>query len=315
MENVLFALNAVLPVFLLIITGIFLKKLTILDDQFIAKSTKLVFKVALPALIFQKISRADFSQLFDGKEIFYIFLLVTGSFLIIFFLTGFFLKDGAERGAFIQGAFRSNIAIVGLAIISNVFGETGVARAAIALVFIFPMYNIYGVLALTLPLKRGAGENTAGKILKAIITNPLIIAVFIALPFSLFSIGTGHIVNSFLEYLSRMTLPLALLGVGGSLSFSSFKKGFMKALSASIIKLLIYPLLVVFILLAAGFRGEPLGVIFIMLGCPSAVSSYVMADAMGSDSNLAAGIILITTLGSILTIGAGIFILKSLGLI
>ena len=315
MNNFLFALNAVLPVFLLIVTGIILKKMTILDDQFIAKSTRLVFKVALPALIFQKISRADFSQLFDGREILFIVLFVTGSFIIIYYLTGFFINDGAERGAFVQGAFRSNIAIVGLAIISNVFGETGVARAAIALVFIFPMFNIYGVLALSLPLKSGPGENTAGKILKAIITNPLIIAVFIALPFSIFSIETGYMVNSFLEYLSRMTLPLALLGVGGSLSFTSFKKGFSKALSASIIKLVIYPLLVVFILLTSGFKGESLGVIFIMLGCPTAVSSYVMADAMGSDSDLAAGIILITTLGSIMTIGLGIFLMKSFGLI
>jgi len=314
MENLLFALNAVLPVFLLILTGIFLKKLTILDDQFIAKSTKLVFKVALPALIFQKISHADFSQLFDAKEILIIVLLVTGSFLLIFLLSGLFIKDGAERGAFIQGSFRSNIAIVGLAIISNVFGESGVAHTAIALVFIFPMYNIYAVLALIIPLKKGS-SGAPKVIMKAIVTNPLIIAVFIALPFSIFSIETGSITNSFLEYLSRMTLPLALLGVGGSLSFSSFKKGFLKAVTASSIKLIIYPVIVVLILLAAGYKGESLGVIFIMLGCPTAVSSYVMAEAMGSDSDLAAGIILITTLGSIFTIGLGIFVMKSLGFI
>ncbi len=314
MENLLFALNAVMPVFLLILTGIILKKIHILDDQFISKSTKLVFKVALPALIFQKVGSADFSQIFDMREIIYIVGIVTVSFLLIYFLSGFFIKNGAERGAFVQGAFRSNIAIVGLGIISNIFGETGVARAAIALIFIFPMYNIYAVLALIMPLKKGhAGAGSM--ILKAIITNPLIIAVFIALPFSLFSINTGEITGHFLGYLSRMTIPLALLGVGGSLNFSSFKKGFVKALSSSIIKLIIYPLIVIFILLAAGFGGESLGVIFIMLACPSAVSSYVMAEALGSDSDLAAAIILLTTLGSVVTIGTGLFILRSLGFI
>jgi len=314
MENLLFALNAVMPIFLLIITGIVLKKMHILDDQFISKSTKLVFKVALPALIFQKVGSADFSQVFDKREIFYIVIIVTVSFLLIYSLSGFFIKDGAERGAFVQGAFRSNIAIVGLGIISNVFGETGVARAAIALVFIFPMYNIYAVLALIMPLKKGH-EGAVSMIFRAIITNPLIIAVLVALPFSLFSINTGEITADFLGYLSRMTIPLALLGVGGSLNFSSFKKSFAKALSSSVIKLIIYPLIVVYILLSAGFKGESLGVIFIMLACPSAVSSYVMAKALGSDSDLAAGIILLTTLGSILTIGFGIFMLKSYGLI
>lgn len=314
MENLLFALNAVLPVFLLIMTGIFLKRINILDDQFIAKSSKLVFKAVLPALVFQNVSSADFSQVFDGREILYIVLIVTGGFLFIYFISGFFIKDGTQRGAFVQGAFRTNVAIVGLGIISNVFGETGVAKTAIALVFIFPMYNIYAVLALILPLKKG----TAGagkKILMAIVTNPLIIAVVIALPFSLFSVKTEGPFFDYLGYLSRMTLPLALLGVGGSLSFSSFKKSFLLAFSASFIKLVIYPFIVVLILIAAGFRGEPLGVIFIMLGCPTAVSSYVMAEAMGSDSDLAAGIILLTTLGSVLTIGIGLFLMKSYGLI
>ena len=314
MNNLLFALNAVLPVFLLIITGIFLKKINILDDQFIGKSTKLVFKVALPALIFLTISRADFNQIFDGKEILYIFLIVTGGFILTFLLSGFFIKDGASRGAFVQGSIRSNIAIVGIAFIANVFGESGVARTAIALVFIFPLYNIYAVLALIIPLKRGT-SGAAGKIVKAIVTNPLIIAVFVALPFSIFSIDIGTIPDSFLGYLSRMTLPLALLGVGGSLSFSSFKKGFSKAFAATIIKLVVYPVLCIFILITAGFKGESLGVLFIMLASPTAVSSYVMADAMGSDSDLAAGIILLTTLGSIFTIGLGIFLMKTYGLI
>lgn len=312
MENLLFALNAVMPVFLLIVTGVMLKKIHILDDLFISRSTKLVFKVALPALVFQKVGSADFSQIFDKREVLYIVVIVTICFLLIYFISGFFIKDGAERGAFVQGAFRSNIAIVGLGIISNVFGETGVARAAIALIFVFPMYNIYAVLALIMPLKKG-NAGAASMIFKAIITNPIIIAVIVALPFSLFSINTGEITRNFLEYLSRMTIPLALLGVGGSLNFSSFKKGFIKALSSSIIKLIIYPLIVVFVLLAGGFRGESLGVIFIMLACPSAVSCYVMAEALGSDSDLAAAIILLTTLGSVVTIGAGLFVLRSLG--
>ncbi|MBN2659274.1 MAG: AEC family transporter [Spirochaetales bacterium] len=314
MSSFFFAVNAVLPVFLLILTGIVLRKVSLIDERFIGVSSKLVFKVALPALIFSKISTVDFMKLLNGEEILIIFLVVTGGFLLIYFLSGFFLRDGAERGAFVQGAFRSNIAIVGLAIIINVFGDSGAARTAIDLVLIFPLYNIYAVMALVIPLqKENAG--TVRMIVKAIVTNPLIIAVLVALPFSLFSIDTGRIVGTFTGYLSNLTLPLALIGVGGSLNFSSFREKLPKAAASAFIKLVLYPVLVLVILIAAGFRGEPLGVIFIMLGSPSAVSSYVMAKAMGSDSDLAAGIILITTLGSVVTLGLGIFLLKLSGLI
>ncbi|MBB6482441.1 AEC family transporter [Spirochaeta isovalerica] len=314
MSSFLFSVNAVLPVFLLILTGLVLRRLALIDEGFINVSSKLVFKVALPALIFSKISRVDFLSLLNGKEIYTIFFLVSGGFFLIFFLSGFFIKNGAERGAFVQGAFRSNIAIVGLAIIINVFGDSGAARTAISLVLIFPLYNIYAVMALVIPLqKENAG--TIKMILKAIVTNPLIIAVIVSLPFSLLSIDTGKVFETFTGYLSNLTLPLALIGVGGSLNFSTFSEKFSKALASALIKLVFYPVLVVIILLAAGIRGESLGVIFIMLGSPSAVSSYVMAKAMGSDSDLAAGIIVLTTLGSVLTLGLGIFLMKSYGLI
>jgi predicted permease len=314
MNNFIFSLNAVLPVFLLIISGIFLKRIKILDDQFISKSSRLVFKVALPVLIFRTVSKADFASIYDGKIVLMVFLLVTVGFLLIFFISGFFISDGASRGAFVQGAFRSNMAIVGLGIIANVFGESGVAKAALPMLFIFPMYNIYSVFAITIPLK-DSGKSSAAQILAMIIKNPLIIAVLVSLPFSIFTIPIPGVVDNFLSYIERMTLPLALLGVGGSLNFHSFKKGWVLAVSSSFLKLAVYPLVTVLALLAVGIKGEFLGVLFILMGCPTAVSSYVMADAMGSDRDLAAGIIVITTLGSILTIGTGIFILKSLGLI
>ncbi|MGL1891489.1 MAG: AEC family transporter [Spirochaetaceae bacterium] len=314
MNNLIYSLNAVLPVFLLIVTGVVLKKVKLIDADFISKASKLVFKVALPVLIFLNISKSNFTQAINPKEIMFIIIIVSVTVLILFIVSGFIIKDGASRGVFIQGAFRSNIAIIGLAIIYNLFGEVGLTKSSILMLFTFPLYNIYAVLVLTISLENGR-KGSGLLILKAIITNPLIIAALVALPFSIFNIETGIIVNKYLNYIARMTLPLALLGVGGSLSFHSFKKDISIAISASVIKIIIYPALAALILIVAGFRGVSLGAIFIILGAPTAVSSYVMAEAMGSNSELAANIILITTLGSIFTIGGGIFILKSLGYI
>lgn len=315
MSQFLFALNAVLPVFLLILTGIVLRRISMIDEKFIQQSSKLVFKVALPLLIFQKMSRIDFSKVFDAQQMFLVFLLVTGAFLVVFLLSGFFIKDGACRGAFVQGAFRSNTAIVGLAIIINIYGDSGAAQAAIILAIVFPLYNIYSVAALIIPLKKAREKGAFYQVVKAIIKNPLILAVLIALPFSLFSLNIDPVLQTFTGYLAQLTLPLALIGVGGSLSFSAFRQALIHAVVSSSIKLILYPVLVVLILVAVGIKGEALGIIFILLGSPTAVSSYVMAKSMDSDSELAASIIVLTTMGSVITIGGGIFILKLLSLI
>lgn len=314
MNSLLFSLNAVLPVFLLIVLGIILKKMSILDDEFITKSTRLVFKVTLPVLVFNTVSHADFKQIYNGTEVFSVVFMVTVGFLLIFFISRFFIKDGPSRSSFIQGAFRSNAAIVGLAVIANVFGDTGLAKAAIPMVFIFPMFNVYSVLALTIPLNE-KGKTSPFLVLKIIITNPLIISVLIALPFTLFAIPIAPVADTFFSYLSRMTLPLALLSIGGSLNFHSFKKELKLALSSTFIKLVIYPLVTAFVLIALGITGESFGVIFIMMGCPTAISSYVMADVMGANKELASGIIVLTTLASTLTLGIGLFVIKALGLI
>lgn len=314
MSSFLFSLNAVLPVFFLILLGILLKRTSLINDSFISQSSRLVFKVALPFLIFRTVSSADFQQIYNGREVLSVVLLVTLGFLLIFAVGRIFIKDGAALGPFVQCSFRSNTAIVGLAVIANVFGETGLAKAAIPMVFIFPMYNVYSVLSLELSMNR-SGAGRFASIVKSIMTNPLIIAVLISLPFTLFSISLPAAADTFLSYVSRMALPLGLLGVGGSLNFKALKEKILPVLISSSIKIIIYPLVTALVLLWAGIQGESLGVIVILMGCPTAISSYVMSEAMGADGMLAAGVIAVTTLGSILSLGTGIFLLRFFGLI
>lgn len=314
MSSFLFSLNAVLPVFFLILLGAILKRFSLINDSFIGQSSLLVFKVALPALIFRTVSQADFQQIYDGREVLAVVLVVTLGFLLIFAGARIFIREGAVLGAFVQCSFRSNTAIIGLAVIANVFGETGLAKAAIPMVFIFPMYNVYSVLSLALSMK-GQGAGRFSSILKSIFTNPLIIAVLISLPFTMFSITVPVVADTFLSYVSRMALPLGLLGVGGSLNFKALKERLVPVLFSSGLKIIIYPLVTALVLIWMGISGESLGVIVILMGCPTAISSYVMSEAMGADSLLAAGVIAVTTLGSILSLGTGIFLLRSFGFI
>lgn len=313
MSNFIFAINTVLPVFLLIILGIILKRVNILDDGFIRKSSKLVFTIALPVLIFRTISRASFGDIYDSRVVILTVAIITTGSFILFIISNLLIKSPSKLGAFVQASFRGNTAIVGLAIIYNLYGDKGVAAAALPMVFIFPMYNIYSVLALSIP--QHGSKKSSKDILLSIIKNPLISAVLIALPFTLFSIEIPMVVDTFLGYISRMTLPLALLGVGASLNFHSFRKVFLLTTISSFIKLVIFPVITLIAALLSGLKGMNLGVLVILLGCPTAISSYIMADVMGGDRDLTAGVILLTTLGSILSMGIGIFLLKYYSLI
>ena len=214
--------------------------------------------------------------------------------------------------AFIQGAFRSNFSIVGFAIVWNLFGEDGLARAAMILAFLMPLYNILSIIALTI-LTHREKKIPVKMLIFRFITNPLLISVLISLSFSLLKFRLHPVLFDTAEILSRLALPLALLGIGGSLNLEAIKSASVMAVYASLIKIVLVPLCLTWGAVQAGFTGMNLGIMFIAFGCPTAVSSYVMADAMGANSKLAGNIVLISTMGATFTITAGIVILKKLG--
>jgi malonate transporter len=305
-------LQIVAPVFLLAFVGLFLKKIKLIDRCFVDISTRLVFNVALPCLVFVKLSVVDFNQLFDAKQIIYVCTATGLAFTLIWIMARFWIKNGSDLGAFIQGAFRSNFSIVGFAIVWNLFGEDGLARAAIILAFLMPLYNILSIIVLTLPIHRE--KKIPFKILAfRFITNPLLISVVIAMIFSLFRWRMHPVFFDTTAILSRLALPLALLGIGGSLNLEAIKSASVMAIQASLIKIVLIPVCLTWGAIQAGFRDVNLGIMFIAFGCPTAVVSYVMADAMGGNSKLAGNIVLISTLGATFTITIGIVILKNLG--
>jgi hypothetical protein len=117
------------------------------------------------------------------------------------------------------------------------------------------------------------------------------------------------------NYFSDLALPLALVGIGGSLNFENIKKASGLAFSASVIKIFIIPLVLTYTAYLFGFRGADLGIMFVIFACPTAIVSFIMAEAMGANSKLAGNIVLISTVGSVFTFAIGIILLKSLGLI
>ena len=298
----------------MIALGYFIRRIKVINENFVEITSKFVFSVSLPALIFMNISAIDLSEAIDLGQIGYIYAGTLVSFVVIWFVSLPFIKEGKDRSVFIQGAFRSNFAIVGFAIISKMFGDEALGKASIILAFILPLYNILAVIALTVPMRKEK-KLEAKETLIEILLNPLIIAVIVALPFSYFKIQLPSMIEITGNFLADVALPLALVGIGGSLNLLNIKKASGYAFSSAFIKLIAVPAVLTVGAYYYGLRDVDLGLVFILFACPTAIVSFIMAEAMGANSKLAGNIVLISTVASVFTMAVGIVILKELLLI
>ena len=312
-DNIVFTVNIVAPVFMIITVGYFARKRKIINEVFVDVTSRFVFRISLPIFIFLEISELDLSQVFDIDQIVFITSATFVTYLLIWFGTIPYIKNPEDKSAFIQGAFRGNYAIVGLALISNLFGDDALGKATLILAFLLPVYNVLAVIVLTVP--KHQGKINVKSMLIEILFNPLILAVVFALPFSFFKVRLPELFIITGNYFADLALPLALVGIGGSLNMDNLKRASTLAFSSSIIKIILLPLILTFVAIFLGYRNDDLGIMFIVFACPTAIASFVMADVMGANSKLAGNIIMITTLGSVFTIAIGILLLKSFGLI
>lgn len=288
--------------------------MNIINENFVAVTSKFVFNVSLPAFIFMKLYNINLEAVVDLEQIIYIYAGTIVIFLAVWLISIPLIKDGKDLSVFVQGAFRSNYAIVGLAIISNLYGDDGLAKATLILAFILPLYNVLAVIILTVPMRKIKKQNLKGTFAE-IIFNPLIVAVIIALPFAYFKIELPSMISASGDFLSDVALPMALIGIGGSLNFENVKKASGLAFTSSTIKLIILPVILTTGAYYFGYRDTNLGIMFILFACPTAIVSFIMAEAMGCNSKLAGNIVVISTIGSVITISAAIIILRSTGLI
>ncbi len=316
--NLIYSINAILPIFLLVVLGFILRKSGKVDEKFTETADWLVFKIALPVMLFLEIATGSLHRDIDRKLIVYLVISVTAVFFLVSLLCALFMKDKSKRGAFVQGACRSNFAILGVPLAVNMFGEAGGQAIAFAMPFIILMFNGYSVILLSVFSDgegKRSGKSTALAILKDVVTNPLILAVAAGLPFMFFEISLPAAADKTLTYLSALATPLALISLGANFKTESLKGRVGYAVLGAVIKTVLLPVVAVTVAVCIGLRGPSLGVVLICFGAPSAVSSYIMAKKMGNDYDLAAQILLLSTMLCVLTVFIGIFILKTLSFI
>ena len=308
-----FALTITAPIFTILGLGIFFKRIGLINDEFARVGADLVFKVTLPCLLFVKLVETDFRHQLPYLLIGYAIVATIVVFVVLDRLMTRWIASSVDRGVFVQGAFRGNMGIIGLAFCFSAFGNEVVAVASIYLAVLTTLFNILSVMTLTRH-NRTTGPSGNVQVFLEIGKNPLIIAIVIGVLVSLSRIPVPELLLTTGEYFARMTLPLALLCAGASIRLLEFK-GDRALYWASVGKLLFVPLAITVGGVLIGLRGQELGVLYLMSSSPTAAASYPMALALGGNHHLAAAIIAMTTLGAVFFITLGVFVLRSLALI
>lgn len=312
MENLILSLNVVLPLFLTMALGYFLKLIGMFDKKLLDSMNNLVFKAFLPVLLFNNIYKTNLEGALNLKLISFAFLAVIGTFLVVTFLVPLIEKDNAKRGVMIQGMFRSNFVIFGLTVASAMYDESTVGVIAILVGVIIPTFNVLAVVCLE--MFRG-GKLNFKQLIKGVVTNPLIIASAIGITFLFFKIQLPTAVENSVNDIAKIATPLSLILLGGSFAFKDVKKYLKPMLITVISRLAIIPGVIIPIGVWAGFRGIELLGLLLIFASPTAVSSFTMAQKMDADSDLAAQIVVFTSAFSVLSVFLWIFALKQLSLI
>lgn len=314
MENLIFSLNATVPVFLMMLLGLLFRNLGWIDEEFANKINKFVFLVPLPVLVFEDLATVDFAEAWDTKFVLFCFCVTVLS-IAIAALVSFLWKDKSIQGEFIQASYRSSAALLGIAFIQNIYGNSGMAPLMI--IGSVPLYNIMAVVVLSFfhPKQRGIDSKVIKRTLKGIVTNPIIIAIALGLAWSALQIPMPKILEKTISNVGSVASPMGLMAMGATFDIRKAFKKVKPAFVAATLKLV--GLCAVFLPIAVklGFRESELVAILVMLGSATTVSSYVMAKNMGHEGVLSSSVVMLTTMLSAFTLTGWLYVLKSLLLI
>ena len=314
MENLIFSLNATIPIFLMMLLGMLFRKLGWMDEVFAVKMNKFVFLVPLPVLLFEQLATVDFSEVWDIKFILFCFV-VTAISITISTLISLLWKDRSIKGEFIQATYRSSAALLGIAFIQNIYGTVGMAPLMI--IGSVPLYNIMAVVVLSVfkPGNNSFDKALVKKTLKGIATNPIIIGIVAGFVWSALKLPMPTILHKVVSNVGTTATPMGLMSMGATFELRKATSKMKPTIVAVFMKLVGFCAVFLPVAAVLGFRNEELIAILVMLGSATTVSSFVMARSMGHEGTLSSGVIMMTTLLSAFTLTMWLDVLRSFGLV
>ena len=307
MTNFILSFNIIFPIFMIMVIGYVLGRMKIISDKTNSEMNKVVFKVCLPLQLFNNVYTSNITESFNPMLVALAAVSVLAIFGVAMLIAVTTEKDNAKRGVMAQGMFRANFVIFGVPVVTALFGDEAAAKASILIAVVVPMFNVLAVIALTV---FGSAQFNAKKILKGIVTNPLIIASLLGLAFLIIGIPIPSQIHTVIKDLGKIATPLAFILLGASFKFGEVRQ-YIKHLSITLtMRLILFPLGVIIAGVLLGFRNAELAILLTMSGSPVAVSSYTMAQQMGGDDKLAGQLVVLSSILCIITMFLWIFTLK-----
>jgi malonate transporter and related proteins len=303
-------ISALLPVFLLIVLGFILKRsLMRLDTQWHGLE-RLTYYVLFPTLLIQTLVKADLSDVpvaGVGGALLVSALLMSLLCLALRPLLSRWNIDGPAFTSIFQGATRWQT-FVALAVSGNLFGNTGLALASVAMVAIIPLVNVFSVSVLA--QYASPEKQSVRAIVMTVAQNPLIWACVIGLVVNVTHLPLPKVWHDVAEALGRSSLGIGLLVTGAGLHLEGLFRPSLAASIAVFLKLVLMPVLGIALALWFGISGSSLVIVAVCSAVPCASSAYVLARQMGGDAPLLAHIITLQTILAAITMPVAIALVK-----
>ncbi len=310
-SNFIIAVEAVLPIFIIMWIGMLVRRKGLVDEYDVKKINKLVFTVFFPVLMFSNLYGKDISGAINKKLMIFGVVAVLAFYALTVIVVTRIVKSQKTRGAMIQAIFRSNFVIMGIPIVSNIYGSENLILPSVMITVIVPIYNVLAVT--TLEVFRGSKPN-AMHIVKQILKNPMILGAIAGIFAVIIDLHLPSFLENIVSSMSTAATPLALLTLGAFLDFSKISDRRKDIAICVIGRLLVAPALGLPLGAMLGFRGAEFVTLIAIFAAPSAVSSFPMAQQMDSDAELAGDAVVFSSMFSCFTMFLWIFVTKSLGL-
>ena len=306
MQGFLLSIRVVTPILLMLGVGMLVRRLGWVDEKSLNVMDRLGFKLLLPTQLFYSLYRAEWDISVYGKPLLASIVIILIILVLALLIFGKLEPDPKRRGPVIQCEIRVNFVIFGMAIIASLYGSESTGLIALMAAIIIPLTST--ISAILFEVYRG-GKVKPAMLLLNIVKNPYLIGA------ALLRIPLPQPVEKTVSDIGGMATPFCLIVLGGSIHLSRFGDYGRSLWLAVLGKSVVIPLVFIPLVVLAGFRGETLAALAVMLACPTAVSGYTLANQCGADGELAAQLIVVTTLFSVVTMFFTIWLLTAMALI
>ncbi len=308
LQNFLVSVQAVVPMFIMLLIGMFVRYKNWVTQDDVFRFNRLVFNTLFPICVFHSMYRTTLSQAAHVPLISLCVIATLITFFIALYLFPKLEKDRARCASMIQASYRSNYILMGLPLVLNLYPNADLGSSAIIIALLVPLFNILAIATFEAYAGR---ETNLMALLKSIMLNPLVLGCIAGILF--IPVPVHPIFAHTIAELSASATPIALILLGASFTLKSAPPLKGNVLLCTVGRLLIFPGIFLPIGIFLGFRDVTLAILISVLASPCAISSFAMAQQLGGDADMAGACVIYTSILSCFTMFLWIFMFRQMG--